>query len=123
MSVLHLNVVEQGVRWAPPLDVRCVDLDNSTTAVGVTQIKDLLLDKTLPFHAALSVLKMDNQYCNAFCIAPLYELVGLVNIIRARHGQKVYFPTVEQTPAHQPLNPKVQKWCMARRFFKRCVGE
>ena len=123
LSVLHLNVVEQGVRWAPPLDVRCVDLDNSTTAVGVTQIKDLLLDKTLPFHAALSVLKMDNQYCNAFCIAPLYELVGLVNIIRARHGQKVYFPTVEQTPGTSAPKPQGAKVVYGKEVFLKDVSE
>lgn len=122
LSVLHLNVVEQGVHWAPPLDVRCVDVDTTTTAIGVAQIKDLLLDKTLPFHGALSVLKMDNQYCNAFCIASLYELAGLVNIVRARHGQKVYFPIVAQTPQASDSKSNGAKVVYGKEVFLKDVS-
>lgn len=86
LSCVNLSLDD---KWSLPLSKERVDLDQTASECLVDQLLRLL--KEAPFaDCELVVNCADSAYSHAGFVEPLYAQDQLVNILRLRHGSKVY---------------------------------
>lgn len=96
VSALHLGAGQAG--WCPPLALDRVGPQDDANAVAVKQVESLLRDEALPFGQGLCLLRADSSYGKAAFLSPMYDLDGLVLIVRLRAGMKVWSKAPDGDP-------------------------
>jgi len=77
-------------KWSVPIDIRRISSDQSATDCAVEQVKELVqLD---PLCNCLVINTLDSGYGNASYMSRVYDEEHLVNLVRIRHGNKVWLP-------------------------------
>ena len=87
-SLVNLGVPESS--WSLLFDSRRVKSAEDLLTVSAAQMVRLCTDQRLPFKAAQVSNVADSQYGTPKYLAPTAQLPNLVNIVRLRHGMKVY---------------------------------
>ena len=87
-SLVNLGVPESSGSLL--FDSRRVKPAEDLLTVSAAQMVRLCSDERLPFHAARVSNVADSQYGTPKYLAPTSALPNLVNIVRLRHGMKVY---------------------------------
>ena len=87
-SLVNLGVPESS--WSLLFDSQRVKPAEDLLTVSAAQMVRLCTDEQLPFHAAQVSNVADSQYGTPKYLAPTAQLPNLVNIVRLRHGMKVY---------------------------------
>jgi hypothetical protein len=87
-SLVNLGVPESG--WSLLFESQRVTPAEDLLTVSAAQMARLCADEKLPFHAAQVTNVADAQYGTPKYLAPTAQLPNLVNIVRLRHGRKVY---------------------------------
>ena len=77
-------------KWSIPLDIRRISSGQSATDCAVDQVKELMKHDEL--CNCMVINSLDSGYGNASYMGRVYEEENLVNLIRFRHGNKVYLP-------------------------------
>jgi hypothetical protein len=83
-----VNVADFQSRWSLPFSVQRIGEQEDEIVVAVEQIKAICESKE--FAESLNVNAADSSYGVAKYISPVNDINNLVNIIRLRHGNKVF---------------------------------
>lgn len=87
-SLVNLGAPESS--WSLLFDSLRVKPQEDLLTVAAGQMVRLCSDERLPFQAAQVTNVADSQYGTPKYLAPTAQLPNLVNIVRLRHGMKVY---------------------------------
>ena len=83
-----VNLADFESRWSVPLELRRVKSAEDEIEVAVEQIKAIC--ESEEFQRSLNINAADSSYGVAKYINKMNEIENLVNVIRLRHGNKVY---------------------------------
>lgn len=90
LSCLPEKVNSDSPPWVVPLIVRRVQSTEKATQVGAEQIAAVVLDETLPFKDALSVLVEDSAYSGRSHLGSVAIHLDLISVIRFPGNRVVY---------------------------------
>jgi len=83
-----VNMADFASRWSVPFDLRRVKSNEDEVEVAAEQIK--VICESEKFAGSLNINAADSSYGVAKYISQVNEISSLVNVIRLRHGNKVY---------------------------------
>ncbi len=83
-----VNRADFASRWSVPFDLRRVKSNEDEVEVVAEQIK--VICESEKFAGSLNINAADSSYGVAKYISQVNEISSLVNVIRLRHGNKVY---------------------------------
>ena len=94
-------------KWVVPFSARRVDSDSLETVVGADQIKTLMDDTTLPFHADLVVEVADSKYSARQHVSRTAKVDNLIDIVRSAGNRTFYqsppaIPEGQKRPVNRP---------------------
>ena len=105
---ISLVNISPGVgKWSIPLDIRRIPSVQSATQCAVEQIGELL--QTPPLSELLVINTLDSGYGNATYMSEVYEHENLVNLVRFRHGKKVWLPAQDACQLSQDSQEGAKK--------------
>ncbi len=81
--------------WSLPFDLKRVESNEDEIEVGAAQIKAIC--GSAEFGTSLNINAADSSYGVAKYISKVNEVPNLVNVIRLRHGTKVFESEVRET--------------------------
>jgi len=90
-----VNLADFESRWSVPFDVRRVKANEDEIEVAAGQIKEICESER--FARSLNINAADSSYGVAKYITKVNEVSSLVNVIRLRHGNKVYPGEAQET--------------------------
>ena len=93
LSLVNLADFESG--WSLPFDLKRVKSNEDEVEVGAAQIA--LICASAEFGESLNINAADSSYGVAKYIAKVDQIDNLVNVIRLRHGNKVYETKAQAT--------------------------
>lgn len=90
-----VNIADFQSGWSLPFDLKRVKSNEDEVEVGAAQIA--LICASEEFGASLNINAADSSYGVAKYISKVNEVENLVNVIRLRHGNKVYETKAQAT--------------------------
>jgi hypothetical protein len=90
-----VNLADFASSWSVPFDVRRVKSNEDEIEVAAEQIKEICESER--FARSLNINAADSSYGVAKYITKVNEVSNLVNVIRLRHGNKVYEGEYQET--------------------------
>ena len=90
-----VNVADFASSWSLPFDVRRVKSNEDEVEVAAEQIRSIC--QSQEFDRSLNINAADSSYGVAKYIAQVNEISNLVNVIRLRHGNKVFEGEFQET--------------------------
>ncbi len=93
LSLVNIADFESG--WSLPFDLKRVKSNEDEVEVGAAQITAICASEE--FGTSLNINAADSSYGVAKYISKVNEVENLVNVIRLRHGNKVYETKVQAT--------------------------
>ncbi len=83
-----VNIADFSSSWSVPFDVQRVKSNEDEIEVGASQIKQIC--ESDKFKDALNINAADSSYGVAKYISKVNDISNLVNVIRLRHGNKIF---------------------------------
>lgn len=93
LSLVNIADFESG--WSLPFDLKRVESNEDEVAVGAAQIRAIC--EREEFGESLNINAADSSYGVAKYISQVNEVENLVNVIRLRHGNKVFETKAQAT--------------------------
>ena len=90
-----VNIADFESRWSLPLELRRVKSNEDEIEVGAAQIKGICESER--FKEGLNVNAADSHYGVAKYISKVALIPNLVNVLRIRHGNKVFASEFQET--------------------------
>jgi len=90
-----VNLADFASSWSAPFDVRRVKANEDEMEVAAEQIKEIC--ESEKFARSLNINAADSSYGVAKYITKVNGISNLVNILRVRHGNKVYEGEYQET--------------------------
>lgn len=87
-GISFVNLADFESSWSLPFDLRRIGSDEDETEVAAEQIKRIC--ESEEFAGSLNINAADSSYGVAKFISRVNEIGNLVNILRLRHGNKVF---------------------------------
>lgn len=98
LSSLNLADIARG--WSVPFELQRVGSDEDEVEVGAQQIRSVC--EREEFAESLNINAADSKYGTAKYIAKVYNIKNLVNVLRLRHGRKVFEAIREEATGGAP---------------------
>lgn len=90
-----VNLADFESSWSLPFDLKRVESNEDEIEVGAAQIKTIC--RSAEFGTSLNINAADSSYGVAKYISKVNEVPNLVNVIRLRHGNKVFESEARET--------------------------
>jgi hypothetical protein len=90
VAVLHPLKEEGSPPWVVPLKVRRVKPGEDAEITGFNQVKEVIMDKNLPFHKDLCVVVADTKYSKPEALLSFRDNSNVVSIVRVRSNRVFY---------------------------------
>lgn len=90
-----VNIADFESSWSLPLELERVKSNEDAIEVGVRQIKAICEGQN--FAESLNINAADSSYGVAKYFSQVNEISNLINVIRLRHGNKIFDSEIQQT--------------------------
>lgn len=90
-----VNLADFQSNWSLPFDLKRVESNEDEVEVGAAQIRAIC--ESAEFETSLNINAADSSYGVAKYLSKVNEVKNLVNVIRLRHGNKVFETKVQAT--------------------------
>jgi hypothetical protein len=87
-SISLVNMSPGAGKWSIPLDIRRVNSEQTASECAVEQMEALITDE--PLSKCFIINTLDTGYGSPAYLGAVYGYTHLVNLIRFRHGKKVW---------------------------------